>query len=542
MSRSRDVRLIFIVLILWMRTICLAAQGEPNTPATTPEARKTRTELLNELNLRAAQVNLDNARQAYDRYHRELGNAQGLFQRSIISKKELDEAISADAQSLQQLRQAEITLEKTKLSFLANATHITILEAKKYYDNEGRRMLDLVLKNASNLRQAESSLILADPNLQAGLTRQSPDQIRALLNPDQIRALLNIENIIVSIVNNAGSIGKPYEEIIPVLPYGEQKKVTFELLTDVEQAGVKLQYLDQVVTDTVYLEKESLQQTPTIMAAQFSLEGELGTDVRYDLSLEMLVTSDRNFALAVTNMPAQINCYFVDSTSGARITSVRFTQVASKHNLSLRASIPRKLEVAMVDKRIDFQVWVATPAQVELINKLKRQHPDAALTSEELGQIGAGRVDLSLIPKGAGRLEILIDNLYTEIKPQDEVLIQADLHNDGTLTLFNVTPEISPPLRWEAEVEPQVIERMLPTEKKTVRIRLRPGAEVGVGEYEAQVEARGQSGSETIEALEKRIKVRINAQSSFTTTLMLVGGLVVLIVGIMIFGVRLSRR
>ena len=136
---------------------------------------------------------------------------------------------------------------------------------------------------------------------------------------------------------------------------------------------MKLQYLDQVATDTVYLEKESLQQTPTILTTQFSLEGVLGTEVRYDLSLEMLVTSDRNFALAVTNVPAQINCYFMDATGSSRITSVRFTQVASKYNLSLRASIPRNLDVRMIDQRINFQIWVATLAQMELINKLKRQ-------------------------------------------------------------------------------------------------------------------------------------------------------------------------
>jgi len=534
MTQRHRPPLILVAIVLVCSMMGFAAPEEPNAPVSAAaEGRKTRTELLNELRLRNAQVNLEHARQAYERYHRELGNAQSLFERNILSKKELDEAISDDAQSLQQLRQAEITLEQTKLSFLANATHITIMEAKKYYDNEGRRMLDLVLRNTSNLMQAESSLILTDPNMRAGET---------WLSADQIRALLNIENIIVSIVNNAASIGKPYEEIIPILPYGQQQKVTFELLTDVEQAGVKLQYLDQIVTDTIYLEKESLQETPTIVASQFSLEGELGTDVRYDLNLEMLVTSDRNFSLTVTNVPPQINCYFVDSTSGSRITSVRFTQLASKQNLSLRASIPRKLDVAMIDKRIDFQIWVATPAQIELINKLKRQHADAALNDEQLGQIGAGRMDLSLIPKGTGRLEILINNLYAEIKPQEEVAIQADLHNDGTLALFNIVPEISPPLRWQAQVEPKLIERMLPNEKLTVLIRLQPGTDVGVGEYEAQIEARGQSGSETIEALEKRMKVRINAQTNLTTTLMLVGGLVVLVVGIMIFGVKLSRR
>ncbi|MBN1506549.1 MAG: hypothetical protein JW955_06875 [Sedimentisphaerales bacterium] len=522
--------------MLTRASLVLAADApgnEPNGPVAAQEATKTRTQLLNELSLRTAQVDLEHAREAYERYEAEYKDAQNLFQKGIMSRKELDEAVSAYARAAQQLKQAQIQLEKTRLSFLANATHITIVEAKKYYDNEGRRKLDLVLRNTSNLTQAASALSHQDPNLPSQATWQ---------DPDQIRALLNVENIIVSVVKETASISKPYEEIIPVLPYGQEKKVTFELLTDVEQAGVKLQYLDQTVTNSIYLEKESLQETPTMVASQFSLEGELGTDVRYDLSLEMIATSDRNFSLAVTNVPPQINCFFVDSSSGSRVTSVRFSEEVSKHSLSLRASIPRKLDVGMIDKRIDFQAWVATTAQVDLINKLKRQHPDGAVTDDDLDQIGAGRVDLSLIPKGTGRLEILINNLYTEIKPQEPVLIQADLHNDGTLTLFNIVPEISPPLRWEAEVEPKIIERMQPNEQVSLHIRLRPGADVGVGEYEAQIEARGQSGSETIEALEKRVKVRINAETNIKANLLLVGGLVSLIVVIMVFGVKLSRR
>ena len=348
---------ILIATLLVWQAVCPAAQDEPNAPATeAAEGRKTRTELLNELRLKNAQVNLEHAKQAYDRHHRELGNTQGLFERNIVSKKELDEAISADAQALQELRQAEITLEQTKLSFLANATHITIVEAKKYYDNDGRRMLDIVLKNASNLMQAESSLILADPNQQVAATWQ---------DADQVRALLNIENIIVSVVNGEASIGKPYEEIIPMLPYGQQKKVTFELLTDVEQAGVKLQYLDQIVTSEIYLEKESLQETPTVVASQFALEGQLGDEVSYELNLEMLVTSAKTFSMALTNMPPQITCFFVEGAS--RITSVRFSQEVSKHNLILRASVPQRLDASMNDQRNDFQAWIARPERLETI-------------------------------------------------------------------------------------------------------------------------------------------------------------------------------
>ncbi len=537
MNRTRNFRTtISIVCAVFLTGLVVAQQGETEASSTLPDqTAKTRTELLNELSLREALVILDNAKEAHARFESEYRDAERLIKQNIIAQKDLDDAWSRYNQAQQALRQAEIQLDRTKLSFLANATHITIMEAKKYYDSASRRMLDLVLKNSSNLRQAESALNVTEVNNISEL--QSEWQ-----NPEQIQALLDIENIIVSIVSNNASIGKPYEQIIPMLRYGAQEKLTFVLLTDVQEAGVKLKYLNQDVIEYVYLEKESLQEIPTVVASQFSQEGQLGTDISYLLDLEMLVTSDMNFSLLITNLPPQINYSFVDSSSGARITSVRFTELVSKHNLSLRISIPQKLDVGMIDKTFNFQAWVVTTKQAETLNELKLQNPNQEISTERLAQIKAGRVDLVLIPKGAGRLEILINNLFEEIKPEQDVDIKADLHNDGTLTLYDIIPEISPPLGWTAEVTPKRIEELAPNNKQAIQIHLSPGPDVGVGEYEAQIEARGQSGSEVVEALEKRMKIRISAKANITATLVLVLGLVVLITGIVFMGVKLSRR
>jgi hypothetical protein len=537
MNRNRNFRnMISIVCALLLTGLTYAQQEDPEAPTHPPnQATKTRAELLNELSLREALVRLENAREAHDRFESEYRDAERLIKQNIIPQKDLDDAWSRYMQAQQALKQAQIELDRTKLSFLANATHITIMEAKKYYDSEGRRMLDLLLKNSSDLTQAESALSLAETKSESGL--QSEWQ-----SPEQIQALLNIENIIVSIVFNNASIGKPYEKIIPMLPYGAEEKLTFVLLTDVQEAGVKLTYLDQNVIEYVYLEKESLQEIPTVVASQFSQEGQLGTDINYRLDLEMLVTSDMNFSLVVTNLPPQISYSFVDSSSGARITSVRFTELVSKHGLALRISIPQKLDVGMIDKTFNFQAWVVTTKQAETLNELKLKNPNQEISLEQLAPIKAGRVDLVLTPKGAGRLEILINNLFEEIRPQQDVAIKADLHNDGTLTLFDIIPEISPPLGWTAEVMPKRIEELAPDDKQPIQIHLSPGPDVGVGEYEAQIEARGQSGSEVVEALEKRLKVRISAKTNITATLVLVLGLVVLITGIVFMGVKLSRR
>jgi uncharacterized membrane protein len=255
----------------------------------------------------------------------------------------------------------------------------------------------------------------------------------------------------------------------------------------------------------------------------------------------MLVTSDRSFSLLLTNLPPQIKHTFVDSR-GARITSVRFTELVSKFDLTLQISIPEKLDVGMIDKTINFQAWVVTTKQAEMLNELKKENANQEIPTERFAEIKAGRVDLALIPKGTGRLDILINNLFIEIKPQQDVDIKADLHNTGTLTLFDIVPKISQPLNWTAEVTPKLIEKLAPNGKVPIQIHLSPGPEVGIGEYQAQLDATGQSGSEVVEALQQRLTVRISAKANITATLVLILGLVVLITGIVFMGVKLSRR
>ncbi|MHC4147176.1 MAG: hypothetical protein ACYSUD_20695 [Planctomycetota bacterium] len=222
---------LFIVCALLLAGVAYAQQVQQEAPDRTA---RTRTDLLNELTLRDALVVLEAAKVKHDRFEREYQDAERLIKEHIISQKDLDDAWLGYSNAQQELEQAKIQLDRTKLGFLANATHITIMEAKKYRDSEGELMLDLVLKNTSNLALAESALAVTENESELASDWQ---------NPEQIRAMLDIENVIVSIISGGSSIAKPYEKIIPVLSYGAEEKLKFELLTDVQEAGVRLKYL-----------------------------------------------------------------------------------------------------------------------------------------------------------------------------------------------------------------------------------------------------------------------------------------------------------
>ena len=133
MNRIRIFRNIAsMICTLFLAVVVYAQQEVPDASITNQdETAKTRTELLNELSLREALVALENAREANRRFESAYQHAERLIKQNIIPQKELDEAWSAYMQAQQRLKQAEIQLDRTKLSFLANATHITIVEAKK---------------------------------------------------------------------------------------------------------------------------------------------------------------------------------------------------------------------------------------------------------------------------------------------------------------------------------------------------------------------------------------------------------------------------
>ena len=96
MNRTHKVRCVLLtVSVLLLAGSAYAQQEESEAPMTEPgRTTKTRTELLNELNLRSALVDLKNAKEAYDRFESEYRDAERLINKHIIAQKDLDDAWS----------------------------------------------------------------------------------------------------------------------------------------------------------------------------------------------------------------------------------------------------------------------------------------------------------------------------------------------------------------------------------------------------------------------------------------------------------------
>ena len=225
-----------------------------------------------------------------------------------------------------------------KIHLEEDTRHISILSAKKFrVDNQ--MMVTLQLKNTSTTEAMPSNA-----------------------TPEEIAAANEIRSIYVSLldVTDDTNIVKPYETKIPVLGYNETQELTFQLQKDVESLKVSLKYPELPEPDTrlIYLQKESALDVVNVSSLRFSQEGNLGSSVTYDLTLDRLAETENTFQLRVINLLNRLSFEFQDPETKSRQSQVKFTQEQSKRSLSLIVYLPEELDASYLDSTLEFYVAV----------------------------------------------------------------------------------------------------------------------------------------------------------------------------------------
>lgn len=506
----------FVFIVIGLISICLFPKTHVDA-----EGVVTKEERMYQLKLQEAELILQKAKLEMEKYEQEYEKMKQLFREDVVALQEMKETEKKYQDAKLAYEQAKIDLEKTKLEFLKDATHISIIEAKKYRTLEGKYMVDITIQNASNVGEAAS--------LMGGLSKE------------EVENLLEIQNIIISLKKEA-IVGEPYEVIIPSLKYNEKKTLSFRLLKDCEDVGIQMKFLDMELVKKIFLKKVAIQDVPTINSAQFSQEGSLGSKVRFDIILERLAEKEENFRLLVLNLPRQLDFSFIDPKSQARINQVKFGEKDSRQQLNLEIAIPEKLEEEYVDRTLEFYVFVIQPREYKQINSMKEKYGSEVLPLEEIKKIKGNYVRLEFIPRGIGELEVVISNRYQEIKEGEIVTIRVDILNSGTLNLINVHIEMDLPYEWQSKVKPSLIREIAAGDKEPVNIEVIPPESIGIGEYDLRVKVVGEIGNEKVESQEKNITIRVGVKANIVGNVVLILVLILLVVGIAVASVKVSRR
>ena len=481
----------------------------PAASAQVPSMFNERDDQYRLLGLKRAKEAFEIARAHFERQER-------LFRSEMVAAAALDDA-------RRQLSEAEVNFQQSLLAVLFEQQYVAVMGAVKYQNGDGRANVRLTLDNTSGGGAELKRLIKLD------------DELFESLQADVIH------DVYVSLTNDDGAIiSQPYEAKLEELVYGDPATVEFGLLQDLDAVTVQLAYgMNAQRSVKIFLQKDSSVDRVVVQSEQFSQEVELGASATFGLTLELFSGRTDTYKLEVVGLPKEIHRYFVDPSSGARLAQFKFTESTQTRNAGLQVFLPDRDSGAVVaNEPIPFWVLVIPRLGVEDLGPLDGRD----WSQQAVDGLGVGAVRLELVPRGVGQLRVKAPILYFRAAPGAPVEVKLDVINEGTRRLDNVELSVDPPLHWAKEVDPPVVASLDIGEEKTVKLSLTPPADAAVGKYETRIRTTSYSDNQPIEAEDKTVTVEIEARVSVAPSVALILALIGLILGVVVFGVRLARR
>jgi hypothetical protein len=489
----------FLIIIFLFYVVNLYAEIKEDS------SYNPQSEPIKFLELKESELALKEKRDKFER-------AKQLFEKNLISTEELGEAETA-------FKSKELYYQRKLLEVIFEKPHITILRAIKYQDQDQKKRVKIALKNVQGSSLNLDKLKLLEEKYLGG-------------NID----IAELKNIYVSIKEKGIIIGQPYERKIEKLAIGNTETIDFMLLKDVESLTVSVNYADKIEDNDIYLEKDSSANVVLINSLQFSQEADLGTRATYDLTLERFSKEDTTFKLVVLNLPKEISYEFTDSESQARLSQVKLIEGATSKKLGLTLFLPDKSDQNVtIDKSIEFYALVVT---TDIANNLE----DKNYSTEEIEKLKGGKVKLELIPRGVGEIEVLAQNLYFEITKGENVNMEVSIKNTGTRRLDNIKIETELPSMWKSEITPDLIKTLETGKNTEIKIAFFPNNNIAVGSYETKIKTNSISDNKRLESEDKIVRIHIKAKTNVLFSIFLVIILLGAIIGIVYYGITLTRR
>lgn len=464
------------------------------------------------LGMTRAQAEYERAEQAYQRQ-------LALQKQGLASASQVETARAA-------MENARVDYLQAALAIVFASPHVLIDRAVKSQRPDGRMYVKLTLRNEA---QTTAEGIKLSAIIDSTLLKQ--------LRPDQI------PDVYVSLKDQAGSngviIGSPYEAWIPVLKFNDPVTLTFRLLKDVDAVTVSVSYANQSSERRVLLEKDASANIVSVQSSQFSQEADLGGSATYDLSLERFTSDAGAVRLAVGGLPPAIRYEFRDPSSGARLTQMRFPEGSTSQTLSLVLTLPaRDAGDFALDKPITFWAFALDGRAAARFNEATAD----SLTAAEVTKIPAGKAKLELVPRGIAQIEVRAPNLYHEITRGDSVVMDVALRNSGSRVANSIRLTADAQPDWRTRVVPELIPEIPMDSEAHVTVTLVPPANVGVGDYDVRLETDALSAEQHVDVEDKTVRVHVTPPSNWLVTGLLVLALAGALVGMVIFGLKLTKR
>jgi hypothetical protein len=436
-------------------------------------------------------------------------------------------------------RQAQVDFQQAFLRLFAEAPRLDVVSAIKYQKPDGTRYVRVNVKNNSGVVLDYKLFGISATDVQL------PDQMK-MRELTEIRVSLKeaagVPNPAATATQGAGVvpgavISDPYSAYIAKLEVGQDRTLDFGLLKDVDALVVGLYYNGREEDRQIYLEKDPSANIVSMSSEEVSLEADLGGQATYNLHLEQFTKSANPFALVTLNLPQQISRDFLEPTSGSRLYQVRFPEGVTSQKLQLRLSLPDKVDERVVlDAPLTFWALVMDAAQAN------QTDPSKTYSDAQVDALKCGKVRLQLIPRGVGRIEVSAPSLYQEIRTGETVDLNLTVKNTGTRVVHNTHISTENPLNWRTVITPETVTKLEPNQEEIVKLRVLPPSDVGVGDYEVKIKTDAISNNRKVPTQDQSDRIHVMAPPNVKATAALIGLLLALVGGIVVFGIKLTRR
>jgi len=461
------------------------------------------------LRLKSAQLSLDLKRADFDRYLK-------LKEEGLASEADFSQRQTA-------YLQAQVDYQQALISFMGSEARISVASAVKFQDGSGKKFVRVALRYASKELKELANLKISAEDL------------------FPLDFMKEIKDVYVSLSTEGKIISDPYEKSIASMPIETEREVTFQLLKDVENLEISVSYSGKTETTSVYLQKGVSANIVTVNSAQFSQEADLESTATFDLSLEKFTGEANVFKLEAVNLPQQITYEFSDPTTSARLSQIKFSEGVTSLKLQLKLYLPKNPDDRVVlDKPLEFFVLALDNDQTQKVRELEAA--GSVIGPKEIEGLKAGSVKLELIPRGVPKVEVQAVNLYHEIKAGDTISMDVTIRNTGTRKLNNVRVFCDLPLNWRVEIKPDLLATLEQNKDEVVNIKFLPPDGVSVGDYEPKIRTDAVADNRRVESEDKIVRIHISSKANVLGIGALVLLLVGLLVGIVVFGIKLTRR
>ena len=419
--------------------------------------------------------------------------------------------------------QAGVEFQQAMINFMGSEARISVASAVKFQDRGGKKFVRVSLRYASKELKELAKLNISAEDL------------------FPIDFMKEIKDVYVSLLSEGKIISDPYEKSVASLPVETEREVTFQLLKDVENLDISVSYSGKTDVTSVFLQKGISANMVTVNSAQFSQEADLESTATYDLSLEKFSGEANVFKLEAVNLPTQITYEFSDPTTSARLSQIKFSEGVTSLKLQLKLYLPKNPDERVVlDKPLEFFVLALDNDQTQKLRGLEAA--GGAVGPGEIDTLKAGAVKLELIPRGVPKVEVQAVNLYHEIKVGDTISMDVTIKNTGTRKLNNIRVFCDLPLNWRVEIAPDLIATLDQNKDEVVKIKFLPPDGVSVGDYEPKIRTDALADNRRVESEDKIVRIHISSKANVLGIGALVLLLVGLLVGIVVFGIKLTRR